>query len=111
MNELDHLRTIFPKWRHGAAGYRLSAGESEELNITGDALSHDGYRAVIVVAIHQRALRRNVRVFDPAGAKILDTPPKKGLSALDLLKEIETLDMTSVMRGFAAKRKREHPPS
>lgn len=103
---LDDLRNLFPTWRHGRNGYCLQAIGSEGLEISGAALCHADFSATVVVAVHQRALRRHVRIFDPAGVKVLETPQRKGLTATELLQELETLDMQSMLRGYAEKARR-----
>lgn len=103
VNPLDELRTLFPTWRHGGLGYTLQANGLDELEIGGQALCHDGFQATVSVAIHQRALRRNVRILDPSGVKVFETPNRKGLTAPELLRELETLDMQSMLRGYAEK--------
>jgi hypothetical protein len=106
VNPLDELRTLFPTWRHGALGYTLQANGIDELEIGGHALCHDGFQATVTIAIHQRALRRNVRILDPTGVKVFETPNRKGLTAPELLRELETLDMQSMLRGYAEKARR-----
>ena len=76
INPLDEMRTLFPAWRHGGRGYVLQGDGSEEIEICGQALCHEGFQATVVVAVHQRALRRHVRICDPAGLKVLETPQR-----------------------------------
>ena len=106
INPLDEMRALFPSWRHGGRGYLLQDNGSEEIEICGQALGLDGFQATVVVAVHQRALRRHVRICDPAGLKVLETPQRKGLTAAELLRELETLDMQSMLRGYAEKARR-----